>query len=66
MNTKPIDKSKKSNIKCEHCKYWCEWSYYGEFKEHYCMNLGSEHQGMKRNYWNRCKSFEWEKSEDKE
>ena len=48
-----IDKTKKSNIKCEHClfrdkpteqssKYWC-----------------ALHQ-TEKNYWNRCKDFKWE------
>ena len=22
MNVRPVDRSKKSNIKCEHCKHW--------------------------------------------
>lgn len=45
---RPIDKSKKSNIKCEHCKNFsggCKCLLNGEF----------------RNYWNRCKKFEWRK-----
>lgn len=51
MNNKPVDKTKKSNIKCEHCNacdkdrqkgFWC------------CI-----HQ-KKVNYWNRCKDFSWD------
>ena len=59
MNNKPIDRTKKSNIKCEHCKFWCEWSYY----EYYCNNRKSKHYDNQRNYWNRCKQFEWAESE---
>ena len=66
MSKRPIDKTKQSNIKCEHCKFWCEWSYYGKDKHFYCKNLKSEHCDRQRNYWNRCKQFEWEESEDKE
>ena len=45
MNTRKVDKSKKSNIKCEHCEAydkdsgWC------------CI------QEKEKNYWNRCKDF---------
>ena len=47
MNTRKVDKSKKSNIKCEHCEAydkdsgWC------------CI------QEKEKNYWNRCKDFIW-------
>ena len=44
-----VDKSKKSNVKCEHCKH---------FKarlESYCDITKDE-----KNYWNRCKQFEWD------
>lgn len=46
-----VDKTKKSNIKCEHCLYadkdktngfWC------------CLKEQEKH------YWNRCKDFKWE------
>ena len=50
-----IDKTKKSNIKCEHCKHFdCP------IDEHsFCM-LKEEN----KNYWNRCKDFEWSKDFD--
>lgn len=47
MNKRPIDKTKKSNIKCEHCRYW-------NADDGICY-LTKE----KKNYWNRCKKFEW-------
>ena len=47
MDAKKVDKTKKSNIKCEHCESydkdigWC------------CI------KEKKKNYWNRCKDFIW-------
>lgn len=47
---KTVDKSKKSNIKCEHCEHWNrETGYCNKLKNH-------------KNYWNRCRLFEWKKS----
>lgn len=51
-NNKPIDRTKKSNIKCEHCKYWVR------FKS-VCSNDKSVNNGKLKVYWNRCKAFEW-------
>lgn len=48
-----VDKSKKSNIKCEHCKHFCtdidKWE-----TTTYCGITGAF-----KYYWNRCKQFEW-------
>ena len=57
MNKRPIDRTKKSNIKCEHCLY-------GErpkecWQEKYWCAL---HQ-VEKNYWNSCKGFEWRKDD---
>ena len=52
MNKRPIDKTKKANIKCEHCKYWGD--------KNKC-----EITNELKNYWNRCKQFNW-KEGDKE
>ena len=49
MNKRPIDKTKKSNVKCEHCRYW-------NSDDGICC-LTKE----KKNYWNRCKQFEWQR-----
>lgn len=57
-----IDKSKKSNIKCEHCKWWCLCFTYSEGVDKCCTNSHSEHYAKRRNYWNRCKQFEWSPS----
>ena len=67
MNTKPIDKSKKSNIKCEHCKYFrrvplkittVENQITGSLlylsTTDMCGRLN-----IPKHYWNRCKYFEW-------
>lgn len=47
MNNKPVDKTKKSNIKCEHCQHWDR-----------ITGICSS-QNATKNYWNRCKQFEW-------
>ena len=48
MKRRPIDKSKKSNIKCEHCSHWTGW-YFDKCK------LTDE----TKMYYQRCKRFEW-------
>lgn len=50
-----LDKTKKSNIKCEHCKYATERSVAGFGEPNYMCKLKSNLV----NYWNRCKDFEW-------
>lgn len=42
-----VDRSKKSNIKCEHCKFWNK-------EAMICLR-----HNIPKNYWNRCKDFEW-------
>lgn len=65
MNKRPIDKTKKSNIKCEHCKYWQginsgnHWGNYNDCMG--CTNANSRRYEQVTNYWNRCKHFEWAK-----
>lgn len=53
-----VDKSKSSNIKCEHCKYW-HWVKPNGDNEYKCHNNESVKYKQDTNYWNRCKSFEW-------
>ena len=48
MKKKTVDTTKKSNIKCEHCEHWAKEPSY------HCMLTGAY-----KNYWNKCKSFEW-------
>ena len=55
VNKRTIDKTKKSNIKCEHCLY----ADVNERRDYWC----SLHETPK-NYWNRCKQFEWAESEE--
>lgn len=62
MNKRPIDRSKKSNIKCDHCKYWT--GYETIYSNAYCLNENSPRNQDVANYWNRCKCFEWKESED--
>lgn len=51
---KTVDKTKKSNIKCEHCHYY-------DKDISFCCNVNSPRENV--NYWNRCKFFEWLKEE---
>jgi len=51
MNNKPVNRTKKSNIKCEHYKHW-------DRKLHMCALTNED-----KNYWNRCKRFEWTEGE---
>ena len=50
---RPIDKTKKSNIKCEHCVYVDKPN---EEHDYFWCSLNQ----IKKNYWNRCKSFNWD------
>ena len=54
---RPIDKTKKSNIKCEHCEYF-DGDRYDKKKKifGYCTLKGEG-----KHYYNRCKQFEWRK-----
>lgn len=65
MNKRPLDKTKKKNIKCEHCKYFVEtnetpWGF--PIMKCNCQN-GKWHNEERR-YWNRCKCFEWHERYD--
>lgn len=52
-----VDKSKKSNTRCCNCKFWD-----GELSDSGFCKL----YGKNKNYWNRCKNFNWsEDIEDK-
>ena len=66
-NNRPLDKSKKSNIKCEHCDFWhpCEETIekFG-YTDNVCNNNSSKFFGMPREYYNRCKCFEWHERYD--
>ncbi len=46
---KTVDKSKKSNIKCEHCEHFAKSDF-----NCFCILTGKI-----MNYWNRCKNFKW-------
>lgn len=49
--SRPLDKSKKSNIKCEHCIF--------ADKDH-CEGYWCSLHEKPKNYWNRCKYFRWD------
>jgi hypothetical protein len=51
-DTRQVDRTKKTNIKCEHCKYWDKpilWYESGS-----CKLNNSE-----KKYYQRCKQFDW-------
>ena len=52
MKVRSIDKSKKSNIKCEHCDYWHAFSW----EIGVCVLTKKE-----KYYYQRCKNFDWRK-----
>lgn len=53
---KPINKSNPKNIYCDHCEHYRKIG--GKW---ICTNAASKHYCTHRNYWNRCKQFEWKK-----
>ena len=56
MEMRTVDKSKKSNVKCEHCKHFKARLDSKVFQRiSYCDITKDE-----KNYWNRCKQFEWD------
>ena len=61
MNNKPIDKTKKSNIKCDHCRFSIiDKNATIAVDNSECTNSNSPKFGKGTiSYWNRCKCFEW-------
>lgn len=64
MSKRQIDRTKKSNIKCEHCKHYCRMYHTEYFPRTWvtaydACRLTSE----PKEYYQRCKQFEW-KEED--
>ena len=47
MNNKSVDKTKKSNIKCEHCNHWNR------------VNGKCDVTKTIKNYYQRCNQFDW-------
>ena len=58
MNKRPLDKSKKSNIKCEHCRHWQYEKQLGAWIDSPALKV-CEYTGEPKSYWCRCKKFEW-------
>lgn len=48
-----VDKTKKSNIKCEHCEQ------FGMPKKNTYDDTFCKLTGQPKKYWNRCKQFNW-------
>ena len=53
MNKNPVDKSKKSNIKCEHCLF-------REKADNPCNLDWCSLWEKEVHYYNRCKEFKWD------
>ena len=61
-NNRPLDKYKKSNIKCEHCDFWEpseEIIQNFGYTDNVCTNNSSKFYLCPRDYYNRCMCFEW-------
>ena len=50
-----VDRAKKSKMRCEHCKYWTD--------EYSDVDMVCDITGKVRNYYHRCKNFEWKDEE---
>jgi len=48
MKQRPVDTTKKSNIKCEHCQHWSKWP-----------SCKCSVKGTETHYYQRCKQFQW-------
>ena len=60
MNKRKLDKTKKSNIKCEHCEYWDKDSDdFIQNKITFEIMYPCEKCGEKKAYYQRCKCFKW-------
>ena len=56
-NTKPVDKTNKKNIYCDHCShYLCDRDHPNNSK---CGNPDSKHYNKQRHYYHRCNKFTW-------
>lgn len=64
-NKKPINKDNPKNIYCAHCKHYKNSGNkrYGSLLM-ICLNPDSKHYQFGREYYHRCKAFEWEDKED--
>lgn len=60
MMARPINRSKKSNIKCEHCENWILPQGIPHSAWDYICRLSGE----PKNYWSKCKKFEWRKDRE--
>jgi hypothetical protein len=65
VKTRPINKSNTKNIYCDHCEYFKQYgkTFYGN-PIYRCENTISPKYMLDRNYWNRCKCFEWKEDAD--
>ncbi len=50
---RPIDRTRKSNRKCEHCTFWNK-------ERKVCQRVKGIN--LSKNYWNKCEYFEWQEA----
>ena len=64
MSARPINKNNPKNIYCDHCEHYKKSGETNRFGWPICKceNPDSPNFQLERNYWNRCKGFEWKKS----
>ena len=64
METRLVDKNKKSNIKCEYCKHFTKiYTDTGKYDLGFPIKaVWCPARGDFINYWNRCKHFDWNPS----
>ena len=54
--SRPIDTTKKSNIKCKHCRYACISPYVYRYE---VFDTWCRLKDKPKHYWYRCKDFKW-------
>lgn len=47
---RPVDKTKKSNMKCEHCRF---------YMNHKQLCVHDSKMNTHMNYWKKCQYFDW-------
>ena len=59
---RPINKNNPKNIYCDHCEHYNKTL--GNYQEYTCSCEQSKYYSKHREYYHRCKQFEWKKDAD--
>jgi hypothetical protein len=57
MKIRPINKNNPKNVYCDHCEHYNKSK--GIYREYTCACEHSKHFLEHREYYHRCKQFEW-------